>query len=70
MLPLMACGDLAKVHLLLDKILTNPDSSSPATGKAFNLSCNTPEKDLDDLVASKKGNGQMAYLCPRINTAD
>ena len=63
-LPLVACGDLAKAHLLLDKILANTDSSSAAAGKAFNLSCNIPEKELDNLVAFEKGNGQMARKLP------
>ena len=63
-LPLVACGDLAKAHLLLDKILANTDSSSAAAGKAFNLSCNIPEKELDNLVAFEKDNGQMARKLP------
>jgi sterol-4alpha-carboxylate 3-dehydrogenase (decarboxylating) len=57
MLPLVACGDLAKAHLQLDKILTNTEHSS-AAGRAFNLSSSVPEKELDDLVATEKGNGQ------------
>ena len=69
MLPLVACGDLAKAHLQLDKILakTAADSSSQsqsAAGRAFNLSCSIPEKELDDLVATEIGNGQMARRLP------
>ena len=67
MLPLVACGDLAKAHLQLDKILANTESSSQsqsAAGRAFNLSCSIPEKELDDLVATEIGNGQMARRLP------
>ena len=67
MLPLVACGDLAKAHLQLDKILANTESSSRsqlAAGRAFNLSCSIPEKELDDLVATEIGNGQMARRLP------
>ena len=63
MLPLVACGDLAKAHLQLDKILANTKSSS-AAGKAFNLSCSIPEKELDHLLAMEKGNGQIARKLP------
>ena len=63
MLPLVACGDLAEAHLQLDKILANTKSSS-AAGKAFNLSCSIPEKELDHLLAMEKGNGQIARKLP------
>ena len=63
MLPLVACGDLAKAHLQLDKILANTESSS-AAGKTFNLSCSIPEKELDDLIAMEKGNGQVTMKLP------
>ena len=67
MLPLVACGDLAKAHLQLDKILANTESSSQsqsAAGRAFNLSCSISEKELDDLVAAEIGNGQIARRLP------
>ena len=63
MLPLVTCGDLAKAHLQLEKILAKTDSSSIA-GKAFNLSCSISEKELDDFVATEKGDGQIARKLP------
>ena len=63
MLPLVACADLANAHLQLDKLLTDSDGSV-AAGRAFNLSCNISEKELDDVIATEKGNGQSVRALP------
>ena len=52
-LPLVARGDLAKAHLHLDKVLT--DKKTLAAGKAFNLSWNIPESELDESISSELG---------------
>ena len=66
MLPLVACGDLAKAHLQLEKLLANTYSSSSVAGKAYNISCSIPEKELDDLVATEKGDGRIARKLPML----
>ena len=47
----------------MDRILTNTDGSLVA-GRAFNVSCSIPEKELDDVLATEIGDGQAARALP------
>ena len=56
-LPLVACEDLAQMHLCVDKAL---NKKSVAAGKAFNLCCTISECELDETIAAEKGDGQTS----------
>ena len=56
-LPLVACNNLAKAHVFLDKALvTRTDATA---GKAFNLCWNIPESELDRKIK------YHSYSCSR-----
>ena len=60
--PLVACKDLAKAHVFLDKALVT--TTDATAGKAFNLCWNIPETELDKTVTSEKGDGTRSKGLP------